>query len=133
MAAARRQRRAEVSEEAVAGARVVLGLTVAVGLLGGTIGFAGGSALGLILAPSVVLLVAIARRLRALAGWAGAGMWAILVPMADGEGMIGPLLMIVLCVAIAIGADRLMNLVARDFQAGGEADATQRAGWIEEA
>jgi hypothetical protein len=132
MTAATRPSRRQVSEETVAAARVVLGLTIAVGGMAGTIGIVNGQPMGLIAIPSAILLVAILARAVVPAGWAGAVVWAGILPAAHAEAVIGPLAMIAACLAIAIGPERLASLVARDVRGSRPPDDAPGAGWIEE-
>jgi hypothetical protein len=55
----------------------------------------------------------------------------LLLPAASGEGLLVPLTMIVLCLAVAVGPDRLLSWMARDA-APGSAPRVEDRGWIEE-
>ena len=59
-------------------------------------------------------------------------MWATLLPSAHGEALLAPLAMMVLCLAIAIGPDRLVSWVGRNVAVRHVVDEPQPAGWIEE-
>jgi hypothetical protein len=128
--AGRRPARRRVSEEAVAAARVVLGLTIAVGGMASAMGATTGDALMAVAIPTLVAILGVLRHSPTVAGWAGAGMWLLLLPHAHGEALLAPLTMAVLCVAIAVGPDRFAGWIGRDF-AGGRARRRQD-GWIEE-
>lgn len=120
------------SEEAVAATRVVLALTAAVGGMAGAISLAAGGPIGWIVVPVAALLLAGIGHSRQVAAACGAVVWAGLLPQAHAEAMLGPLLMVVACVAIAVGPERLAAIVARDFR-GDRADESQASvGWIEE-
>jgi hypothetical protein len=127
--ATRRRRRSPVSEEAAAAARLVLALSIAVGGMAAVMGAVSGNPIVLVALPALALAVAVARGAVPLAGWAGAAVWAALLPSADGEALLAPIAMIVLCLAIAIGPDRLSSWVGRDLAGSG---ARSPEGWIEE-
>jgi hypothetical protein len=130
--ASRRRSRSPVSEEAGAAARVVLGLTVAVGFLAAAMGLAAEGPVMVIGLPTLVLLFAIVRGIVPLAAWAGVAVWATLLPSAHDEALLAPIAMIVLCLAIAIGPDRMLAWIGRDVVGRPDADARQPQGWIEE-
>ena len=57
----------------------------------------------------------------------------VLLPSAQGEAMLAPLAMIVLCAAIAIGPDRLVSWVVEDVGGRrGSSPPRPAQGWIEE-
>jgi hypothetical protein len=124
-----RRRRSPVSEEAAAAARLVLGLSVAVGSMAAAMGAVSDNAIVLVAVPVMALAIALARGIVPLAGWAGAAVWAAILPSATGEALLAPIAMIVLCLAIAIGPDRLSSWVGRDLAGSG---ARSPEGWIEE-
>jgi hypothetical protein len=128
--ATRPRSHAPVSEEALAAARVVLGMTVGVGGMAALIGWGSDQPIAVIALPVVVLVIAIVRGAVPVAGWAGVAVWATLLPSAHGEALLAPIAMIVLCLAIAIGPDRLGSWVGRDV-AGRRRD-DEPEGWIEE-
>ncbi len=130
--ATRPRSRTPVSEEAEAAARVVLGLTVVVGGMAAVIGWGTEQPIVVIALPVLVLVVAIVRGIVPVAGWAGVAVWATLLPYAHGEAILAPIAMIVLCLAIAIGPDRLASWVGRDVAGRRDADDRQPEGWIEE-
>lgn len=127
-----RRSRSPVSDEAAAGARVVLGLTIGVGAMAAAIGAATDGLIMVITAPTLVLLVALVRGNVALAGWAGIAVWATLLPSAHDEALLAPLAMIVLCLAIAIGPERLLSWIGRDAVGHRDAQDGASKGWIEE-
>ena len=130
--ATRRRSGRQASEEAVAAARVVLGLTIGVGAMAAIMGAGSDQLLVVIVIPTIVLAVAVMRAAVPLAGWAGAAVWAVLLPSAHGEAILAPLAMVVLCLAIAIGPDRLTSWVGQDFAGLHEGDGRVPDGWIEE-
>ena len=130
--ATRPRSRTPVSEEAAAAARVVLGMTVAVGGLAALIGWGNDDPIAVIALPVLVLVIAIVRGAIAVAGWAGVAVWATLLPSAHGEALLAPIAMMVLCLAIAIGPDRLGSWVGRNVAVRHVVDEPQPAGWIEE-
>ena len=83
-------------------------------------------------APTIVLLVALARRTVPVAAWAGLATWALIIPMADGIAILAPATMGLLCLAFAVGPDRLLEWVQRDWTGREEDDATLAVGWIED-
>jgi hypothetical protein len=121
-----------VSEEAEAVARVVLGLTVVVGAMAALIGWGSEQPIALIALPALVLVIAIVFGKVPMAGWAGVAVWATLLPAVQGEAILAPIAMIVPCLAIAIGPDRLASWVTRNVAGRREAEDRQPEGWIEE-
>ena len=130
--ATRPRSRTPVSEEAVAAARVVLGLTVGVGGMAALMGWGNEQSIVVIALPVLVLVIAIVRGAVPVAGWAGVVVWATLLPSAHGEAVLAPIAMMVLCLAIAIGPDRLGSWIGRDVAGRHEAEERQSEGWIEE-
>jgi hypothetical protein len=130
--ATRRSSRSPVSEEAAAGARVVLGLTIGVGAMAAAMGAATDGPMVVIAAPTLVLLGALVRGSVPLAGWAGIAVWATLLPSAHDEALLAPLAMIVLCLAIAIGPERLLSWIGRDAVGHRDTGDPPAKGWIEE-
>jgi hypothetical protein len=127
-----RQARRPASEEAVAATRVVLALTAAVGGMAGGIGIVGQQPMAWVAAPVIGLLVAGLMRSTRIAAAFGAVIWAALLPGAHAEGMLGPLLMTLACIAIAVGPERLAGWAARDFRGRRAPERPVEAGWIEE-
>ncbi|MGH2446804.1 MAG: hypothetical protein ACRDGD_12325 [Candidatus Limnocylindria bacterium] len=135
--ATRRGSRSQASEEAVAAARVVLGLTIGVGFMAAAMGAATGDPISLVVVPTLVLVASLAfvsRSDRAVmvAGMAGVAVWLVLLPQAHAEAMLAPLAMIVLCLAIALGPDRLLGWIGRDVRGRASVEAPPDDGWIEE-
>ena len=130
--ATRPRSRTPVSEEAAAAARVVLGMTVAVGGLAALIGWGNDDSIAVIALPVLVLVIAIMRGAVSVAGWAGVAVWATLLPSAHGEALLAPIAMMVLSLAIAIGPGRLGSWVGRNVAVRHDVEESQAAGWIEE-
>jgi hypothetical protein len=130
--ATRRRSRSPVSEEAAAGMRVVLGLTIGAGAMVAAIGAATEQPIVVIAAPTLVLLLTVMRGNVPLAGWAGIAVWATLMPSAHHEALLAPLAMIALCLAIAIGPERMLSWIGRDAVGHHDADDRHPQGWIEE-
>lgn len=124
--------RSPVSEEAEAAARVVLGLTVGVGGMAGVMGASGAEPIVVIAVPTIALVIALLIGAVPLAGWAGVAVWAVLLPSAHGEAILAPLAMIMLCLGIAIGPERLTSWIGRDVAGRHGEDEQQPEGWIEE-
>ena len=125
-------RRHAASEEEAAVTRLVLGMSAAVGGMAGGIGLVGGHPMGWLVIPTTALVIALVAGAVPLAGWAAAVLWAGILPEAHAEAMIGPLIMLVGCAAIAIGPTRLLSLVRQDVR-GGAGDRSRDGAWIEEA
>jgi hypothetical protein len=130
--ATRPRSRTPVSEEAMAAARVVLALTVGVGGMAALMGWGNEDSIALIAVPVLVLVIAIVRGAVPVAGWAGVAVWAALLPSAHGEALLAPIAMMVLCLAIAIGPDRLASWIGRNVAGRPDAEDRQPEGWIEE-
>jgi hypothetical protein len=119
------------SEEGDALYRVVMAVTAASGGMIATFAVAQGG-VPLSAAPTLVLLIALLRRSPRVAAWSGVALWALVLPMASGIGILAPAAMAVVCLAFAIGPDRLLDWV-RDEWTGREDDAVALpAGWIED-
>ena len=119
------------SEEAIAAARVVLGMTLAVGGMTAAIGVSAGTALVLLAIPTGLAAAALLLHAVRVAAWAAAAVWLLLLPHAPGEALVAPAVMASLCLAIAVGPDRLLGWVGRDA-VGMAPHAAGSAGWIEE-
>jgi hypothetical protein len=130
--------RRSASDEADAFVRVVLGLSLGVGGMAAALGAATGSPILLVALPTAILLGARVLGSDSVAGWAGAAVWVALLPPAHEEAMLGPLAMIVLCVAVALGPERLLAWASDQLLArrGGEPAVPRPrrtpVGWIEE-
>ena len=118
-------------EDAEAAVRALFGLTAGIGGFAAVIALVAGQlpltaipALGLVgcllFGTSVVV-----------AAYVAATVWLVLLPAAQGEALLVPLTMIVLCLAVAVGPDRLLSWLARDAAPGSEDDGAGE-GWIEE-
>jgi hypothetical protein len=123
---ARRQR----TEEANALHGVVMALSATCG--GMIAGFeALDRSVPFILLPTAGLLVGLARRSPPLTAWSALLVWALVLPMAPGVAILAPMLMGVVCLAFAIGPDRLIDWV-HDEWIGRMGDEPVEVGWIEE-
>ena len=119
-------------EDAEAAVRAIFGLTAAVGAVA-TAMIAATGELPLIGLPTLVLLACLVIGAPvSRAAYAGAGVWLVLAPIAQGEGLLAPLAMVGLCVVIAIGPDQLSAWIARDA-APMVGPMMAGEGWIEEA
>jgi hypothetical protein len=124
-------RRTAYSEDAEAVVRALLGLTTGVGAFAAA-GAAATGQLPLIALPTLALLgLLLTGASIAPVGYAAASIWVFLLPAASGEGHLVPLTMIVLCLALAVGPDRLLSWMARDA-APGSTPRVEDRGWIEE-
>lgn len=128
------------SEEGAAATTIALGLSAAVGGMAGGIGLINGSELGWLVLPTIGLLAGLGIGRRVLAAWAGLALWVGILPHASADAMLGPILMIVVCLAIAIGPDRLLAIVRRDLtdrappsDGRSAPEPAVPAGWIEDA
>ena len=123
--------RTAYGEDADAAVRAVFGLTAGVGGFAAVFALAAGQ-LPLTAIPTVVLLgCLLAGASVVVAAYAAAAVWLVLLPAAPGEALLVPLTMIVLCVAVAVGPDRLLSWMARDAAPGLPGDKAGE-GWIEE-
>jgi hypothetical protein len=120
------------SEELLAATRVLLGLSAAVGAVAGVMGLVSGEPKAWLLLPTLGLVGAMAARATMPAAWWAAILWALVLPHAHAEGMLGPLVMIAACVAVAVGPSRLAELVIRDWR-GARPSPDEPAGWTEDA
>lgn len=123
--------RTPYGEEAEAAGRAIFGLTAAVGAVA-TAMIAATGELPLIGLPTLVLLgcLVIGAPVGG-AAYAGAAVWLVLAPTAQGEGLLAPLAMVSICLVIAIGPDRLRSWLERDAAPGG-LERVVGDGWIEE-
>lgn len=118
------------SEEGAAAESVVLLVSVVVG--GMLTVFESITEVPLLVAFATLgLAVTLALRLERAQPWAAALLWATILIRTEGMALIPPLMMIVVCVALAVGFDRILDW-ARDDWAGKHTDEEPRAGWIEE-
>jgi hypothetical protein len=125
------QERIGTSEERIAATRLVLGLSAAVGGMAGVMGAVGGQPTVWLLIPTIALVAGLLTRAVPVAAWGGVGLWLLVLPHAHAEGMLGPLLMLVACLAIAIGPARLATMVESDWH-GSRPGTSEPSGWIED-
>jgi hypothetical protein len=124
-------RRTAYGEDAQAVVRALLGLTAGAGAFAAAAAASTGQ-LPLIGLPTLALLgLLLAGASITWAASAAVGIWTLLLPAASGEGILVPLTMIVVCLALALGPDRLLSWLARDA-APGSAPRVEDRGWIEE-
>lgn len=124
-------RRTAYSEDADAVVRALLGLTAGAGAFAAAAAAATGQ-LPLIGLPTLALLgFLLAGASIAWAASAAGSIWVLLLPAASGEGILVPLTMMVVCLALAVGPDRLLSWLAVDA-APGSAPRVEDRGWIEE-
>jgi hypothetical protein len=72
-----------------------------------------------------------ALRARDLVPWAAIVVWSAILLRTEGWAIVPPLMMIVLCLALAIGPDRLLDWVGDEW--AGRRVRDPEAGWIEDA
>ena len=123
--------RTAYGEDAEAAVRALFGLTAGVGGFAAVIALVADQ-LPLTAVPTLVLIgCLLVGAPVVVAAYGAASVWLVLLPAAPGEALLVPLTMIVLCLAVAVGPDRLLSWLARDAapaSEGGRADE----GWIEE-
>jgi hypothetical protein len=105
---ARLRRESPMGEAEIAAASVVLAVTATVGVMVVLLAAAQGT-LAMIAIPTFALLVSMARHAAVPSAWWALAAWAALVPTALGMGIVAPLLMMVVCLGLAIGPDRLAD------------------------
>lgn len=118
------------SDEGAAVVRVVMAVTAASGAMLGLLQVVDETP-PVVVAPALLLLVALARGNMPVAAWAAGAVWAVMLPLAAGIAILAPILMVVICVAIAIGPDRAIAWI-RDDWSGRDAASVATTGWIEE-
>lgn len=125
--------RANRAEEADAAGRAVFGLSAGVGIVASASIAVSGQTLFIGL-PTLALLAALAIGWRVVAAYAGTAVWLLLAPSAHSEAVLAPLAMATLCLAIALGPNRLLSWIAHDAAPAPapSAAATAQDGWIEE-
>ena len=129
------RRDAPMGEPEIAAASVVLALTATVGcMVTVLLGVQGQPAL--VAVPTAGLLASIARHETVAGSWWSMGAWAALLPMALSMGIVAPLLMMLVCLGLAVGPDRLtewaiehLKLSPPPAEPGQELEAV---GWIED-
>ena len=123
--------RSAYGEDAEAAARALFGLTVGVGGFAAAIALAGNH-LPFTALPTLALLACLlAGSPIPLAAYAAGVVWLVLLPAAPGEALLVPLTMMLVCLAIALGPDRLLAWAARDVAPPPPGDDAGQ-GWIEE-
>jgi hypothetical protein len=123
--------RTAYGEDAEAVVRALFGLTAGVGAFA-TAGAVSTGELPLIAIPTLALLGSLLLRTSiVVAASAAASVWLILLPMVSGEGLLVPAMMLVMCVAIAVGPDRMLAWAASDAAPALDPPAPG-GGWIEE-
>jgi hypothetical protein len=130
---ARLRRTSGMGEGERAASSVVLAVTAAVGAMLVLLGAVNG-VWSPIVVPTAALLVCIARRAPVAGAWCALAAWVTLLPLASGIGPVAPLLMIVTCLALAIGPDRVTTWAETHIRLGPAAAETDpaSAGWIED-
>jgi hypothetical protein len=124
-------RRTAYGEDAQAIVRALLGLTAGAGAFAAAAAASTGQ-LPLIGIPTLALLgFLLAGASIAWAASAAGSIWVLLLPAASSEGILVPLTMIVVCLGLAIGPERLLSWLVRDA-APGSAPRVEDRGWIEE-
>ena len=118
------------SEEGEAARSVVLLVSVAVG--GMITVFESVHDVPLLVAIATLGLAAtlVGRRERAQP-WAAAVLWGTILIRTEGMALIPPLMMIAVCVALGLGAERLLDWISADW-AGRPKGEPSSDGWIEE-
>ena len=130
---ARLRRTTPMGEEERAASSVVLAVTAAVGVMLVLLSAVHGT-FAPIAVPTAALLIAMARRAPEASAWCALVAWSTLLPMGDGTGVIAPVLMILICLALAIGPDRVLAWIEAHVRLGSSATTTdpQAMGWIED-
>jgi hypothetical protein len=129
----RLRRRTPMGEEERAASSVVLAVTASVGVVLVLFSAVDGT-VALIGLPTAALLVGMARRAPVASAWCALAAWVTLLPVAGGTGVIAPLLMIVMCLALAVGPGRVLGWAEGYARLGpltGGAD-TEAIAWIED-
>jgi hypothetical protein len=118
-------------EDAEAAVRALFGLTAGVGGFAAVIALVAGQ-LPLTAIPTLVLIGCLLFGAPVVvAAYGAASVWLVLLPAAQGEALLVPLAMIVLCLAVAVGPDRLLSWLWRDATPVSD-DGSAGEGWIEE-
>jgi len=121
-----------VGDEEAAALSAVFAITAAAGGMAALIAAVNGE-MSFVAVPTILLLAGIVASRPGVAGLAGTAVWLSFVPMAHAEAMIAPLAMTLLCVAIAVGPEELLNWVRDDWNGRGTEDASMSSGWIEDS
>jgi hypothetical protein len=128
--AAATEARPRRSEEADALYGVVMALTAACGGMIAAFQALDGD-VPIILLPTLGLLAGLLRCAPPLSAWSGVATWATVLPLAPGLAFLAPTLMGIVCLAFAIGPDRLIDWV-HDEWIGRMGDEPVEVGWIED-
>jgi hypothetical protein len=126
------RRRASVPEEVEAAERSVLGLTVGVGAMATLLSLMVGDPLAVVGAPSLVAFVFLARGATVPAAWAALAAWLVFATRASNEAVVVPLVMAVVCLAIAVGPERFGGWLRDDMGGSHATEPQAEQGWIEE-
>jgi hypothetical protein len=119
------------SEESAAAYGAVMALSAASGGMVSLIEVTHGS-LALVAVPTLVLLGMLAARSATNAAYSAAALWILIVPMAQGVAILAPLMMVVLCLAFAVGPERLADWVHDEWTGRESTDPPDEAAWIED-
>jgi hypothetical protein len=125
------RRRPTASEEGAAITSVVMAVSAAGGgmlaLIQGVNGAPAFAAL-----PTLILLGALLLRAPSVAAWSALGVWLVIMPLADGVAILAPLMMIVLCLALAIGPERLLDWIRDEWSGHASGTDEPPSAWIED-
>ena len=132
---ARVRRESPMGEAEIAAASVVLALTATVGAMVSLLTAVQGS-VALIALPTAALLVCMARHRTVASAWWALAAWATLLPMAMGMGTVAPMLMMVVCLCLAIGPERVAGWAGERMKISPPAtdpgSSLEPVGWIED-
>jgi hypothetical protein len=132
---ARVRRESPMGEAEIAAASVVLALTATVGGMVSLLTAVQGS-VPLIALPTAALLVSMARHATVASAWWALAAWAALLPMAMSMGIVAPMLMMVVCLGLAIGPERVAGWVGERMKISPPATdpegTPESVGWIED-
>jgi hypothetical protein len=129
----RLRRTSGVGEGERAASSVVLAVTAGVGVMIVLLSAAQGD-LSPIVLPTAGLLVGIGRHAPVASAWFALVAWMTLLPLALGVAIVAPLMMIVVCLALAIGPERVLAWAETHLRLTtprGDTDQAM-AGWIED-
>ena len=118
-------------EDAEAAVRALFGLTAGVGGFAAVIALAAGQVPFTALPTLALVGCLLVGAPIVVAAYAAASVWLVLLPAAPGEALLVPLTMIGLCLAVAVGPDRMLSWLARDAAPPSSGDRGDQ-GWIEE-
>jgi hypothetical protein len=124
-----RMRRPARSEEGEAAERVIVFVSVVVGAM--LTLFESVAAFPMLVALATLgLAVALVLRATGFAPWAALALWATILIRTEGWALVPPLMMMVLCLALAMGPDRLLDWMRDEWNGRDVSDP--RSGWIED-